>query len=275
MTASAGLRASSVTKVFGDARNAFHKAVDDVTFAIGEGETIGIIGGSGSGKSTLARLLLGITVPSAGRVTFDGEDLCVLLEVSASRIAFRRSVQFIAQDTTSSFDPLRTLRDFVRTPLQWLLGFDRKKADAEVDRTFMMLSLPTALADRYPREVSGGQRQRVAIARALVVKPRILVCDEAVSALDVSVQGEILNFLKAYCRENGAGLVFISHSVPAAAFIAEKIAVMSNGRIVETGPTREIVSHSSHPYTAKLIDACRDRHSKRPNPIVIQAPELS
>ncbi len=173
MTASTGLTANRVTKAFGDARNEPHKAVDDVTFAVREGETIGIIGGSGSGKSTLARLLLGIAVPSAGRVTFDGEDVLAMLQDNASRIAFRRSVQFIAQDTTSSFDPLRTLRDSVRTPLQWLRGFDRKKADAEVDRTFAMLSLQTVLADRYPREVSGGQRQRVAIARALVVKPRI------------------------------------------------------------------------------------------------------
>ena len=195
-------------------------------------------------------------------MTFDGEDVLAMLQDNASRIAFRRSVQFIAQDTTSSFDPLRTLRDSVRTPLQWLRGFDRKKADAEVDRTFAMLSLQTVLADRYPREVSGGQRQRVAIARALVVKPRILICDEAVSALDVSVQGEILNLLKAYCRETGAGLVFISHCVPATAFIAEKIAVMSNGRIVETGRTPVLVEHNSHPYTARLIDACRGRHAK-------------
>jgi ABC-type glutathione transport system ATPase component len=275
MTASAGLRASSVTKVFGNAKQAPHKAVDDVTFAIGEGEAIGIIGGSGSGKSTLARLLLGVTEPSAGRVTFGGEEVRALLQSDASRIAFRRSVQFIAQDTTSSFDPLRTLRDSVRTPLRWLLGFDRKKADAEVDRTFAMLSLPVALADRYPGEVSGGQRQRAAIARALVVRPRILICDEAVSALDVSVQGEILNLLKAYCRENGTGLVFISHSVPAAAFIAEKIVVMSHGRIVEVGPTREIVAHGSHPYTMRLIDACRGRPARHSDRAVIQGPRLS
>jgi ABC-type glutathione transport system ATPase component len=275
MTASAGLKASSVTKAFGGTSNGLHKAVDDVTFVIGEGETVGIIGGSGSGKSTLARLLLGIVVPSAGQVTFDGEDVPALLQDKASRVAFRSTVQFIAQDTTSSFDPLRTLRDSVRTPLRWLKGFDRRKADAEVDRTFAMLSLQAALADRYPREVSGGQRQRVAIARALVVKPRILICDEAVSALDVSVQGEILNLLKAYCRETGAGLVFISHSVPAAAFLAERIAVMSNGRIVETGRTREIVEHCSHPYTAELIDACRGRHAKRSDTARIQSYSLS
>jgi ABC-type oligopeptide transport system ATPase subunit len=258
-----GLRAVNVTKIFGGPWNARHKAVDGVTFEIETGATIGIIGGSGSGKSTLASILLGLTAPTAGQVLFNGVDIRALLQDSTSRIAFRRSVQFIAQDTTSSFDPLRTLRDSVRTPLRRLCGLDRRAADEQIDRTLAMLSLPASLADRYPPEVSGGQRQRFAIARALVVRPQFLICDEVVSALDVSVQGEILNLLKTYCRATGGGLVFISHSVPATAFVTAKIAVMSSGKIVEIGNTHEIVAHCSHPYTAELIEACRSRPSRR------------
>jgi ABC-type oligopeptide transport system ATPase subunit len=253
------LSATNVSKVFGGSKHKHHVAVDGVTLEIATGASIGIIGGSGSGKSTLARLLLGIMTPTAGRVTFNGEDIHTLLQDRTSRIAFRRSVQFVAQDTTSSFDPLRTLRDSVRAPLRWLFGLNPRAADERIERTLAMLSLAPDLADRYPREISGGQRQRFAIARALVVEPQFLICDEVVSALDVSVQGEILNLLKAFCRSSNAGLVFISHSLPATAFLAEDIAVMSGGKIVEIGKTRAIVSHCSHPYTARLIEACRTR----------------
>jgi ABC-type oligopeptide transport system ATPase subunit len=163
----------------------------------------------------------------------------------------------VPQDTSSSFDPMKTLRDAVRMPAMRLLGLDRQAADELVDATLATLSLPTALADRYPREVSGGQRQRFAIARAVVVQPRFLVCDEAVSALDVSVQGSILNLLKDYCESTGAGVAFVSHSLPATAFVANDLIVMNRGEVVERGPTLAVLDRPQHPYTAALLAAYR------------------
>jgi oligopeptide/dipeptide ABC transporter ATP-binding protein len=165
----------------------------------------------------------------------------------------------VAQDTSSSFDPRRTLRDAVRVPVQRLCGLDSRAADERVDRTLELLGLSPALAARRPAEVSGGQRQRFALARALVVEPRLLVCDEVVSALDVSVQGSILNLLKRYCRGQQAGLAFVSHGLPAAAFIADDLAVMHRGRLVEMGDTGGILDHPGHPYTASLLQAHRGR----------------
>jgi peptide/nickel transport system ATP-binding protein len=216
---------------------------------------VGIVGESGSGKSSLIRLLLGLAEPTDGSVSFNGTAVSVLLRNKQAKAAFRRTVQFVPQDTSSSFDPTRTLRDAVRQPAMRLLGLDRRTADERVDATLETLSLPAHLADRYPREVSGGQRQRFAIARAVVVQPRFLVCDEAVSALDVSVQGSILNLLKAYCETTGAGIAFVSHSLPATAFMANDLVVMNHGEVVEHGPTQQVLERPNHPYTASLLAA--------------------
>jgi peptide/nickel transport system ATP-binding protein len=165
----------------------------------------------------------------------------------------------VSQDTSSSFDPLKTLRTSVRTPVMRLLGLGRAEADAEVDRVMADLELPPVLADRYPQHVSGGQRQRFALARALVVRPSLLICDEVVSALDVSVQGSVLNMLRRYCAESGAGLVFVSHGLPATAFIADRIVVMRHGQIVEDGPTSEVLGQPAHEYSRQLLAAYRGR----------------
>jgi peptide/nickel transport system ATP-binding protein len=255
MTAFRSLKASGLSRLYLGKDGVAHTALDDVAIALDPGALIGIVGESGSGKSTLTRILLGLIAPSRGVVTFNDVDLPTVLARAETRLAFRRIVQSVSQDTSSSFDPLRTLRQSARAPAIRLSGLGRRQADAKLDDLLERLSLPVALADRYPQEISGGERQRFAIARAMIVDPEFVICDEAVSALDVSIQGSILNMLKAYCRERGAGLLFVSHNLPAAAFIADRLIVMNRGKIVETGSSVDIVRHPRHPYTAELIAA--------------------
>ncbi|UIX29190.1 ABC transporter ATP-binding protein [Streptomyces sp. GQFP] len=252
------LEVDGVSKHFGGRGHGRFTAVDDVSLTFDSTKMIGIVGESGSGKSTLARMMVGLEHPSSGSVTLNGREMTSLLGATRTdRVYARRTLQFVGQDTTSSFDPRRTLRDAVRRPATLLHGLDKDAADARVDSVLERLGLSPAQADRYPSEVSGGQRQRFALARGMVVSPRLLVCDEVVSALDVSVQGSILNLLKKYCAEEQAGLTFVSHGLPATAFIADELVVMYHGKIVEHGPTQRIIDAPEHPYTMRLLDAYR------------------
>ena len=253
MTSQSTIQFTDAVKVFPGRGGASHTAVDGVNLLIGGGNRIGIVGESGSGKSTLVRMMLGLEHPTTGSVDFRGVPIGNL--GNADRLQFRREVQLVAQDTSSSFDPRRTLRDAIRRPCLNLLDLD--VADRLIDSTLESLSLDPALAGRKPHQVSGGQRQRFSIARALVVRPEILVCDEAVSALDVSVQGSVLNLLKEHCETHGAGLVFVSHGLPATAFVAQELVVMHEGKIVEHGTTEQVLFHTEHPYTRSLIEAYR------------------
>ncbi|GAA1855142.1 ABC transporter ATP-binding protein [Pseudonocardia ailaonensis] len=255
MSPSATIQFSDVRRSFGGRGGAAHTAVDGVDLLVDSGRRIGIVGESGSGKSTVVRMMVGLDAPTSGSVTFDGNPVATM--PTAALRNFRRQVQLVAQDTSSSFDPRRTLRDAIRKPCHNLLGLDTASADAAIDATLAALSLDPALASRKPHQVSGGQRQRFSIARALVVRPRIIVCDEAVSALDVSVQGSVLNLLKEHCEAHDAGLVFVSHGLPATAFIADELIVMYQGKIVEHGPTGQVLFASRHPYTRSLVDAYR------------------
>jgi peptide/nickel transport system ATP-binding protein len=249
------LEATGVVKYFGG--NKRFAALGGVSIRAEAGTLLGIVGESGSGKSTLARILVGLETPSSGEVTYNGVAVSTLLAAQSSRIAFRRDVQFIGQDTTSSFNPRRTLRESVLAPLQSLRGYTVAESKAAAEEIFDELGLVDSLADRYPEQVSGGQRQRFSIARGLVVKPRILLCDEVVSALDVSVQGKILNAIKRYCHSTGAGLVFVSHGLPATAFISEQMAVMQRGAVIEQTSTERILDAPQHPYTRSLLEAYR------------------
>jgi ABC-type glutathione transport system ATPase component len=255
MSGVASVQFDNVVRAFRGKNGARHVAVDEVSLLVDETVRLGIVGESGSGKSTVVRMLVGLDQPSSGTVEFNGRATTAMLPTELR--AFRSAVQLVAQDTSSSFDPRRTLRDAVRRPAQKLLGLGKEEADAEVDRTVHELDLDLKLADRKPHQVSGGQRQRFAIARALVVRPKVLVCDEAVSALDVSVQGSVLNLLKRHCAEHEAGLVFVSHGLPATAFIADWLAVMYEGKIVEEGPTEQVMFAPRHAYTRRLVDAYR------------------
>jgi ABC-type dipeptide/oligopeptide/nickel transport system ATPase subunit len=249
------LRAEGVTKSFGKG----HLAVAGVDATFSVGVRTGIVGESGSGKSTLARMLVGLETPTAGEVSWRGRAVASLLGTRLGRVEFRREVQFVGQDTTSSFDPRHTLRHAVTTSAQRLLDLPDAEARAAVDATLSGLGLDPAMADRMPGQVSGGQRQRFAIARALVVGPRLMVCDEIVSALDVSVQGAILNMIKRRSEETGTGVVFVSHGLPATAFLSDEIVVMFRGEIVERAAAREVVQRPAHEYTQGLLAAHRPR----------------
>lgn len=251
---------TGVSKSFGSRRTA-HLAVDEVTTVFSSERTVGVVGESGSGKSTLAKLLVGFEQPTTGTIALNGEPIAHVLESRAGRADFRRAVQFIGQDTTSSFDPRQRLEDSILLPLQRLLGMDVRTAYARMGEVLDQLSVPLALAQRFPLDVSGGQRQRFAIARGLAVRPRLLICDEVVSALDVSVQGSVLNLLKDYCEKAAAGLVFVSHGLPATGFVTQDLMVMFRGKVVEDGATAEIFRSPQHPYTQKLLDAYRGEPS--------------
>ncbi|WP_344418440.1 ABC transporter ATP-binding protein [Pseudonocardia ailaonensis] len=250
------ITAEAVEKTF-VVNRARHRAVAAVDVTIGSDRTIGVIGESGSGKSTLARMLCGLERADEGSLHYNGIPLGQHLSSRTGRRDFRRAVQLVSQDVSSSFDPLRTLRDAVRTPAMVLCELDRDEADHRVDEVLTTLQIDPALAARRPHEVSGGQRQRFAIARALVVRPRVLLCDEVVSALDVSVQGSVLNLLKDYAERNRAGLFFVSHGIPATAFLVDELIVMRGGEIVERGSTDDIVEAPQHEYTRFLVGAAR------------------
>jgi peptide/nickel transport system ATP-binding protein len=230
-------------------------AVRDVSFTVEPGDRVGIVGESGSGKSTMAKIVAGLESASGGSVTVDGRELASLMSTRAGVLEYRRAVQLVAQDTTSTFDPRHTIRESLRVPAQLLGGHDTAGADAAIAEITQELGIAPGMLDRFPRELSGGQRQRMSIARALVVRPGLLVCDEAVSALDVSVQGVVLNLLKRYSVEHGAGLLFVSHGLPATAFITRKLVVMNQGEVVENGPTLDVLESPQHPYTRTLVAA--------------------
>ncbi|SDG40036.1 ABC transporter ATP-binding protein [Pseudonocardia oroxyli] len=246
------LRAEAMSRSFGR-----HVAVQPLDLEITSTTSLGIVGESGSGKSTLSRLLVGLDRPTEGRVTLDGADVAQLLRSRAGTRDLRRTVQYVAQDTFSSFDPRRTLRDAVATPLRVLRGLDRDAAEAEILPVLDLLKLERRMLERYPAQLSGGQRQRFALARSLVVKPRILLCDEVVSALDVSVQGAVLNMIRDFCESEEVGLGFVSHGLPATAFVADELLVMCRGEVVEHGPTQQVLDAPTHPYTVTLLDAYR------------------
>ncbi|WP_308797885.1 ABC transporter ATP-binding protein [Agromyces silvae] len=254
-TPAIAVRAEGVSKTFGSITK--HRALDDVSVSFESGSLTGIVGESGSGKSTLARILVGLETPSAGRVSYGDHDLRSALKTAEGRKDMRRLVQFVGQDTTSSFDPRHTLREAVMYPAMNLLGLSRTAASERVDDVVRRLDLPAGLTDRYASQVSGGQRQRFALARALVVGPQMLICDEVVSALDVSAQAVVLNHLRHIAREFGTGLIFVSHGLPATAFVADDLIVMLHGRIVERGAVSEILENPEAEYTRRLLDSYR------------------
>jgi peptide/nickel transport system ATP-binding protein/oligopeptide transport system ATP-binding protein len=229
------------------------RAVDGVSFAIPAGTTLGLVGESGSGKTTVARTLLRLTEPSAGSFQLDGIDVFSLAAGPLRRL--RRRIQIVFQDPYSSLNPRMTVRQTLREPLAIHELAPKRQRDERVRALLDEVGLDPELADRYPHELSGGQRQRVGIARALSVEPAFLVCDEPVSALDVSVQAQVLNLLADLQQKRQLTYLFIAHDLAVVKHIADDVAVMYLGRIVERAPAAPVYERPRHPYTRSLLSA--------------------
>lgn len=242
-------------------------AVNSVSFAVKRGETLGLIGESGCGKSTLARVVLRLQEPTGGRIVFDGHDITGL---SAAEMApYRRRMQIVFQDPYASLNPRKTVEDIVGLPLK---VHEKLKPRAARERVAAMLEKVGLNADhmeRFPHQFSGGQRQRISIARALILSPDFVVCDEAVSALDASVQAQILLLLAELRESLSLTYLFISHNIAVVGYISDRVAVMYLGEIVEMGPSREVIANPQHPYTQMLmaalprLDGETHRHEQR------------
>ncbi|UZN01547.1 ABC transporter ATP-binding protein [Cellulomonas sp. S1-8] len=238
-------------------RSSVFTAVDDVSFVVPRGRTLAVVGESGSGKSTVARMMLDLLRPTSGTIRFDGED--VTQHDRAGEVAFRRRVQPIFQDPFASLDPLFTVYRTVEEPLRAHGLGDRTQRHARVRELLDQVALPAGLLGRYPAELSGGQRQRVAIARALALEPELVVCDEAVSALDVIVQAQVLRLLADLQDGLGLTYLFISHDLAVVRQIADEVCVMQAGRIVEQGTVDEVFDTPRTDYTRTLLDAIPGR----------------
>jgi peptide/nickel transport system ATP-binding protein/oligopeptide transport system ATP-binding protein len=228
------------------------RAVDGVSLAIARGETLGLIGESGCGKSTLGRCILRLHEPSAGTIRFDGVDIRAL-DAAALR-AMRRRMQIIFQDPYASLNPRRTVAEIVGLPLR-IHAAPEAELQARVRAMVERVGLLASQLERYPHQFSGGQRQRIGIARALILRPELVVCDEPVSALDVSIQAQIIELLRELRREFALTYLFISHDLAVVGHLSDRIAVMYLGEIVETGPTRSLIAAPKHPYTQALLAA--------------------
>lgn len=228
------------------------QAVDNVSFSIQSGECLGLVGESGCGKSTLGRTILQLLSPTSGSVFFEGRDLSVGGQETIRRL--RRDVQVVFQDPFSSLNPRMRVRDIIAEPLT-NQKLARREIDERVQKVIQDVGLRSDYLGRYPHAFSGGQRQRIGIARALVQRPKLLICDEAVSALDVSVQAQILNLLQEIREEYELTLLFISHNLSVVRHIADRVAVMYLGQVVEIGRNEQIFSDPQHPYTRSLISA--------------------
>ncbi|HEX8049135.1 ABC transporter ATP-binding protein [Rhizobium sp.] len=230
----------------------FH-AIKDVSLELKPGETLGLVGESGCGKSTLASLLCGDRLPTSGNIELFGQSFTNLMKPNRRGLA--KHLQVISQDTLGALDPRRTVgHQMLETLAIHKIGEPASRHDRAAE-TFKAVSLPASALQKFPHQLSGGQRQRVAIARALIVEPQILLCDEPVSALDVSVQAQVLNLLLELQRARGLSLLFISHDVRVVRHVSHRVAIMEAGEIVETGRTEEVFANPAHPYTAKLLAA--------------------
>lgn len=247
------LEVKHLKKYFKTARGTLH-AVDDVSFTVEKGKTLGIVGESGCGKSTTGRAILRLLEPTDGQVIFNGQDITAL---SSSKMRqMRRDMQIIFQDPFSSLDPKKTVSQTIAEPIiENKILKDKKAIDARVRELMATVGLAERLVNAYPHELDGGRRQRIGIARALAMEPEFIVCDEPVSALDVSIQAQILNLLQELKEQMGLTFIFITHDLSVVNHFADEIAVMYLGQLIEKAPTEELFDHPVHPYTRALLSA--------------------
>lgn len=250
------LKITELSKTFTDASGLLGRsrrevrAVTRVSLDVAPGETLGIVGESGCGKTTLARMLVGLTPPTHGRIEINGTD-----RTGDSTRRFGRDIQYVFQDPTSSLNPRMTIRDILSVPLRHLHGMDGPARAARISEIIDAVNLREEFLDRHPHEFSGGQAQRIGIARALAADARILVLDEPVSALDVSIQAQVLNLLADLKAEYGLTYIFISHDLAVVEAISDRVAVFYAGSIAEIGPAEQIFAAPRHPYTKLLADS--------------------
>ena len=254
MTAPALLDVTGLRKAYrvGDA---VVQAVDGMSFTLGPGGSVGLVGESGSGKTTTARMLVGLELPDAGTIVVGGQELDLQARGSAARKARARAVQIVFQDPYLSLDPRIKVRDCIDGVLRLHTALDRAARARRVAELLDQVGLGPREGEALPRRLSGGQRQRVSIARALAVQPRVLVLDEAVSALDVSVQAQVLNLLDDIRRQTGVGLVFVSHDLAVVRYVCDDVLVMRRGVVVEQRPTADVLHSPEHPYTRLLLSS--------------------
>ena len=247
------LEVENLTKYFATPAGQLH-AVDGVSFSIEEGKTLGIVGESGCGKSTTGRCILKLIEPTSGRIVFDGEDITSYSRRKMRRL--RQEMQMVFQDPFSSLDPRQTVSQLISEPI---IEHKLLSSKADIDRRTLELMETVGLAERYvnvyPHELDGGRRQRIGIARALAVNPKLIVCDEPVSALDVSIQAQILNLLKQLQRDMGLTYIFITHDLSVVKYFSDDIAVVYLGQMVEKAPSDDLFKNPIHPYTKALLSA--------------------
>jgi peptide/nickel transport system ATP-binding protein len=258
-----------LSKTFDSERGRTVRALEAVTIQVGEDEGVGIVGESGSGKTTLARVLVGLEQATSGSLTIDGVDATDWSRLSRADLRkIRSTVQMVFQDPYSSLNPMRSIGSTLAEAVR-IHSSEGTDVDAEVDRLLSAVGLPTSLSRQRPAALSGGMRQRVAIARALAARPKIMICDESVSALDVSVQAQILNLLGRLRAEHGIGYLFITHDLSVVRQVTERLYVMQKGRVVESGATDLVIGSPSHPYTAELLAS-----APRPEPEWLDPPAI-
>ena len=244
------LDVQNLSHVFKLGKHAVIKAVDDVSFQLKKGEIFGLVGESGSGKSTVARCIMNIYRPTAGKILYNGIDICDKAQFRKHHKMLEAQRQIIFQDSTSSLNQRMTVADIIAEPMSiHHIKPPRGSFRAEAEFQLSYVGMDSSYLDKYPTELSGGQRQRVAIARALSMEPELLVADEPIASLDVSIQAQIINLLRHCNREHGCSMLFIAHDLSMVEYLCDRVGVMYHGKLVELAPTAELYANPQHPYT--------------------------